>query len=204
MIEFLAANWVWIVLVGAVLALHRRGGCGAPMTAAAIHHPAGVAVGRRSLEWGVTAATVLALFYALVVGFASGSADHLIDQARRDWYFLAPIIVGFGTQVTLVVELRRRHRLSHGALAAGGTGAGASTVGIVACCAHHLADLLPVLGATGAAAFLLDLRIPFMVAGIAVNAVGIAAAARRLRHMGPAQPEAPTATTTGHSSCAAA
>ena len=28
MIEFLAANWVWIVLVGAVLAMHRGGGCG--------------------------------------------------------------------------------------------------------------------------------------------------------------------------------
>lgn len=173
------------------------------MTTAAIHRPAGVAVGRRSLQWGVTAATVLALFYALVVGFASGSVDHLLDQARRDWYLLAPIIVGFGTQVTLVVELRRRHRLSHGALAAGGTGAGASTVGMVACCAHHLADLLPVLGATGAAAFLLDLRIPFMVAGIVVNAAGIAAAARRLRRMGSARPDAPT-TTAGHRSCAAA
>lgn len=28
MIEFLAANCVWIVLVGAVLAMHRGGGCG--------------------------------------------------------------------------------------------------------------------------------------------------------------------------------
>lgn len=175
----------------------------APAIPAAIHPPAGVAVGRRSLEWGAAAATVLTLFYALAVGFASGSADHLVEQARQDWFFLAPIIVGFGTQVTLVVELRRRHRSSHGALAAGGTGAGASTVGMVACCAHHLADLLPVLGATGAAAFLLDLRVPFMVAGIAVNAVGIAAAARRLRRMGPARPDAPTATTE-HSSCAAA
>lgn len=171
------------------------------MTAAT--RPAGVAVGRRSLEWGVAAATVFALFYALVVGLASGSAAHLVDQMRRDWYFLAPTIVGFGTQVALVVELRRRHRLSHGALAAGGTGAGASTAGMIACCAHHLADLLPVLGATGAAAFLLELRIPFMVAGIAVNALGIAAAVRRLRRVTPAQPDG-HATADEDRSCAAA
>ena len=28
MISFLAANWVWIVLIAAVLAMHRHGGCG--------------------------------------------------------------------------------------------------------------------------------------------------------------------------------
>lgn len=144
-------------------------------------------VGPRSVRWGVTAAAALAAFYALVVGLASGSVDHLLEQARRDWYLLTAIVVGFGVQVALVVELRRRHRLSHGALAAGGTGGGASAVGMVACCAHHLADLVPVLGATGAAAFLLDWRVPFMVAGIAINALGIAAAARRLgRAQGPA------------------
>lgn len=140
-----------------------------------------IASGRRSLVWGAAASAGLAVFYAAVVGVASGSIDHLLDQARRDWYLLAPIVIGFGTQVALTVELRVRHRLSHGALAAGGTGTGASAVGMVACCAHHLADLLPVLGATGAAGVLLSWRVPLMLAGIAVNALGITATARRLR-----------------------
>lgn len=142
---------------------------------------AGIAIGRRSLFWGAAASAGLAVFYVVVVGLASASVDHLLDQARRDWYLLAAIVIGFGTQVALTVELRRRHRLSHAALAAGGTGTGASAVGMVACCAHHLTDLLPVVGTTGAAAFLLGWRVPFMVAGIAVNALGIAATARRLR-----------------------
>ena len=158
----------------------------------------GMAVGRRSMAWGIVASAGMAVFYALVVGLASGSVDHLLDQARRDWYLLAAIVAGFGIQVALVVELRRRHRLSHGALAAGGTGTGASAVGMVACCAHHLADLLPVLGVTGAAAFLLDWRVPFMLAGIAVNALGIAAAARRLARAGSPPVQAREA------SCAAA
>jgi len=34
---------------------------------------------------------------------------------------------------------------------------------------------------TGAAAFLIDYRIPFMIVGIGVNAVGVIIAARRLR-----------------------
>ena len=165
--------------------------------------PSGLRVGRRSLEWGLAATAALALSYVVVVSLASGSVDHLLDQVRRDWYLVAVIFAGFGTQVALVVELRHRHRLSHSALATGGTGSGASAVGMVACCAHHLADLLPVLGVTGAAAFLLDWRIPFMVAGIAVNALGIAAAARRLRRTGPAGYHA-AATSRKDASCAAA
>lgn len=135
---------------------------------------------RRSLRAGALAGTGMALFYVAVVAGASGSWDHLTDQARQDWYYLLAIIAGFGVQVALLSELRHRQRLQHDVAVAGGTGAGASTVGMVACCAHHLADLVPFIGATGAAAFLIDYRIPFMVIGIGVNALGIAIAARRL------------------------
>ena len=134
----------------------------------------------RSVRAGALASIGLSLFYVVVVFAASGSWDHLTDQARLDWYYLLPIVAGFGIQVALLSELRRRHRLHHGAAAAGGGGAGASTAGMVACCAHHLADLAPFIGATGAAAFLTDYRIPFMVVGIGVNALGVTVAARRL------------------------
>ena len=133
----------------------------------------------RSLRWGLVAATSLIAFYVLVLAWASGWT-HLRDQARQDWWLLAPIVAGFGTQVALTAELRRRHRAHHlGATT--GAGTGASTVGMVACCAHHLADLVPLMGATGLAAFLLDWRIPFMLGGIVVNAVAVTVAARRLR-----------------------
>jgi len=145
------------------------------------------AVGARSIRLGLLAGAGLALFYVVVVAGASGSWTHLTEQARQDWYYLVPIVGGFGTQVGLMVELRRRHRLHHGAAAASGGGAGASSVGMVACCAHHLADLVPFLGATGAAAFLIDYRIPFMVVGIGVNAVGVATSVRRLQQAPPAQ-----------------
>ena len=80
-------------------------------------------------------------------------------------------------------ELRRRHR-AHRLGATTGAGTSASAVGMVACCAHHLADLVPLLGATGVAAFLFDWRVSFMLAGIGVNAIAIAIAARRLHRLG--------------------
>jgi hypothetical protein len=135
----------------------------------------------RSLRAGFAAAAGMAAFYVGVVWFASGSSRHLGDQVRGDWYLLVLVIAGFALQVALLTELHHRHRLHGGAVAAGGAGAGASGVGMVACCAHHLADLLPFVGAAGAATFLSDYRLAFVAVGVGVNAVGITIAARRLR-----------------------
>lgn len=124
----------------------------------------------------------MALFYVAVVRAASGSWSHLADQVRQDWYYLAAIVLGFGTQVTLVSELRQRHRFNKHTTITGGVGAGASTTGMIACCAHHLADLFPIIGAASAAGFVTDYRVPFMLVGIAINTVAIILVARQLRH----------------------
>lgn len=135
----------------------------------------------RSIRVGLIGAALLGLFYALVVGGVGGLA-HLGQQAMDDWYWLVLILAGFGTQVALFVELRHRQRLHAELTAAAGTGAGASAVGMVACCAHHVADLAPIIGASGAAVFLTNYRVPIMLLGIVVNAFGVLIAARRLRH----------------------
>lgn len=157
-------------------------------------------IGRRSVRGGMMASAVLATFYVAVVWGASRSFGHLIEQIARDWHLLIPIIVGFGVQVGLVVELRRRHQMRGTAAAAGAAGAGSSTVGMIACCAHHIADLAPFIGATGAAAFLTDYRIAFMVGGLGVNSVGIGVAWRRLR--GPSSMRAAPAVREEESACA--
>lgn len=147
------------------------------------------AVGRawrtsRGARIGVLAAAGMAAFYAVVVGGLSGSFRHLADQVRADWYLLAPIVAGFGVQVGLMAELRGRQRAHRAVTSAGAAGSGASTVGMVACCAHHVADLAPFLGATAAATFLYDRRVLFMLVGLGVNAVAIVVMARRLRRVG--------------------
>ena len=143
---------------------------------------------RHSLHWGVTASGALTGFYVGVVA-ASGGWEHLRDQARTDWWLLTPIILAFGTQVALSVELRRRHHAQHLA-ATTGAGTGASAVGMVACCAHHLVDLLPLLGAAGIAGFLFDWRIPLMIAGLAINLAAVAVSRRRLAELTHSPPGA--------------
>ncbi len=149
--------------------------------------PAAGTINRRSIRTGAVASVGLVLLFVVVVAGASGSWEHLADQVRQDWYYLVAIITGFGVQVALLSELRRRHHLHPAAATAGGAGAGASSVGMVACCAHHLADLAPFLGATGAAVFLTDYRVAFMILGIVVTAAGVSIAAWRLHHT-PAVP----------------
>ena len=142
-----------------------------------------IAVTARSARWGVAAAAALMSLYMAILLAASGWS-HLRDQASQDWWLLTPIIAGFGLQVAFTAELRARH-LAHHLGASTGAGTGASTVGMVACCAHHLADLVPLLGATGLAAFLLDWRVPLMVFGLAVNGVAAVIAGRRLAALTP-------------------
>lgn len=138
-------------------------------------------LGAKSLRNGAIAAGGLTSFYVVVVWVASGSWSHLVDQASSDWVFLVLIISGFGTQVALFSELRQRIRTQQDMVVASSAGTSASAVGMIACCAHHLADLVPFIGATGLAAFVLDYRVPLMLLGIGVNATGVGLATRRLR-----------------------
>ena len=54
-----------------------------------------------------------------------------------------------------------------------GASGGMSTVAMVACCAHHVTDVLPILGLTAAATFLAQYRIAFMLVGLSTTLLGI-------------------------------
>lgn len=120
-------------------------------------------------------------FVAIVAGTAGWS--HLTQQVESNWWLLAPLVAGFAVQLTLMVELRRRHRLAHAAAASVGAGAAVSGVGMVACCAHHIADLAPIAGAVGAASFLTDAQRPLMAVGVGLNAVAVAFAWHQLHRL---------------------
>ena len=137
-------------------------------------------IARRSVLAGVIAAALLVSLYTAVLTATAGWS-HLIQQARTDGWLLLPLLAGFGVQVALMLELRRRHRLMHTAAASVGTGTGMSAAGMLACCAHHLAELAPIAGAAGVAAFLTDVQRPLMIAGVVVNGIAIAVAVRALR-----------------------
>lgn len=123
---------------------------------------------------GILAAAALIGLYLGLVTWAQ-DFGHARELLWDDRYFVGAIAAGFGLQVGLFVYLRRllsiRSRASATAATAAGTGT--STGAMLACCAHHLADALPVLGLSGLTVFLGDYRVPLMVLGVAVNAAGV-------------------------------
>lgn len=138
----------------------------------------------RPVVVGFLASSLLVAFYAGIVTAAQG-LDHAAGLLLQDWYFVLPIVVAFGVQVGLFVHLRisSQHQSTRSARALTGVGTGTSSVSMVACCAHHLTDILPLIGISGAALFLNDYRQPLMLVGIATNLVGIALMVRMMRRM---------------------
>ncbi|MBM4423220.1 MAG: hypothetical protein FJ030_07485 [Chloroflexi bacterium] len=119
----------------------------------------------------------MALLMGLYLGIVSvaESPAHALDLFWDDKVFVIPIMLGFGVQVGLYVLLKAGLYLPASAGAATTvTGGGMSTVAMVACCAHHVADVLPLVGLTAAATFLANWKIPFMVIGLLTNLIGIA------------------------------
>lgn len=132
---------------------------------------------------GLAAALALVGLYLAIVTIAQG-LGHALELLAQDRFFVAAIATGFGTQAGLYSYLRVGAHISNGttpstALAASGTGT--SSVAMIACCLHHVTDVLPLLGLSGAAIFLSQYRVPFMLLGIAMNLVGIAVMVRLIR-----------------------
>jgi hypothetical protein len=139
-------------------------------------HPAAAATAHFlwPLIIGVMAVAALVGLYLGLVTWAQGFG-HATDLLWGDRYFVAAIAAGFGLQVGLFVHLRRLLSLQARGSATAGTaaGTGTSTAAMLACCAHHVTEALPVLGLSGVAIFLGDYRVPLMALGIVVNAAGV-------------------------------
>jgi hypothetical protein len=123
--------------------------------------------------------TLLGLYLA-IISLAQG-VEHAVEQLATDAVFVGLIAVGFGVQVALFAELRaldRRHRVSAAVTA---VGTGTSGAAMLACCAHHLVDLLPLVGLSAAAVFLTAYQTPLFLLGIGMNVVGIIVIGRQLR-----------------------
>ncbi len=131
---------------------------------------------------GVLGATFLTGVYLGIVSLAE-SPEHALDLFWQDKAFVIPILLGFGTQVGLYTLLKKGLYLPLHIPAGGATtaaGGGMSTLAMVACCAHHVTDVLPLVGLTAAAAFLANWKIPFMVVGLLTNLIGIAVMLREI------------------------
>ena len=118
----------------------------------------------------------IASFYIGILTWAQGW-DYASSQFVRDRWYVVPIIVGFGVQAALYTVLR--FRLFIPVISTGpagsmmGASGGTSATAMVACCIHHVTDVLPILGLSAAASFLTRYQRPFMLVGLAMNLIGV-------------------------------
>lgn len=126
---------------------------------------------------GLAGTLLLTGLYFAIVSLAE-SPSHAAQLFWEDRAIVLPIILGFGVQVALYTVLRKRlfipvaHTGPSGALT--GASGGMSAAAMVACCAHHVTDVLPLVGLTAAATLLAEYRIPFMLVGLGTTIACIA------------------------------
>ena len=120
--------------------------------------------------------TFIASFYIGILTWAQGW-DYASSQFVHDRWSVIPIVLGFGIQAGLYSILRFRlfmpvTSIGHSGAMMGASG-GTSATAMVACCIHHVTDVLPILGLSAAASFLTRYQRPFMLVGLAMNLTGI-------------------------------
>jgi len=130
------------------------------------------------LKYAFLGSFLLFLFYYLLLYLVTKDPRHPFSQFALYQPWMSILIVGFGIQVGLYFLLRRGFRLNlnqkKDTKIAAGTGGAMSGVSMVACCAHHVADVAPILGLTGAAVFLTEYQKEFLILGVVANLAGIA------------------------------
>jgi hypothetical protein len=126
---------------------------------------------------GIVGMLFLSGLYFGLVSWAEGP-QHAVQLFWDERWIVIPIILGFGVQAALYTILKKRMFIpvsstgpSGAIMGAGGT---TSTIAMVACCAHHVTDVLPILGLTAAATFLAEYQTAFMLVGLGTTLVGIA------------------------------
>jgi Cu+-exporting ATPase len=127
---------------------------------------------KRGLPVGLGAGLLLLALYFGILTLSQG-IEHTVEQSAKLWYWLLALAAGFGTQAGLFDFIRRGLKARRAAAASVAASGGVSAGSMVACCAHHLGDVLPLLGLSGLAAFLADYQVFFIVVGMMANVVGI-------------------------------
>ncbi len=125
----------------------------------------------KPINFGLLGLAGMMIFYYVILAATTGDLLHPFFFFIIKWYFLAPLFLGFGLQMFLFQKLRIV--VHENSLKMAGAAAGTSGAAMAACCAHHLADVFPLLGLAGAAAAVSDYQDWFLGAGVLMNIIGV-------------------------------
>lgn len=123
---------------------------------------------------GLAAGIVLLGLYLSILTLAN-SFSHALSQFSQLWYWILILVIGFGIQIGLYFYIREsfRSKQMKSPTAVVATSGGASAGSMIACCLHHLVDVLPIMGLAAASLFLIKYQTLFLVIGILSNLIGI-------------------------------
>ena len=122
----------------------------------------------------LVAITLLLAFYFIIVTTVSGF-QFALSQFSSYWYFLISLALGFGIQIGLYSYLKwlvknSNMKIAGKTVAMTGT---TSTLSMISCCAHYLANILPILGIAGVLSVIAQSQVEIFWIGLAFNIFGI-------------------------------
>ena len=117
---------------------------------------------------GVLAGVSLFLFYMSVITFFQGF-EFAILNFKSVWYWIVPLVIGFGTQIGLYNSIKHTAQMTGTVAVSGGISGGS----MIACCSHFLLNIIPLIGFSGLALFLVKYQTAFFAIGIISNVFGI-------------------------------
>lgn len=127
----------------------------------------------KPIIYGAAASALLLGVYFTVLMLISGW-NFAQNQFFSFWYFIIGLAVGFGIQVGLYTYLKNLIKDGRGSGKVLGITGATSTVAMISCCSHYLANLLPFLGIAGLVTFAAQYQIELFWLGLAFNLGGIA------------------------------
>ena len=121
-----------------------------------------------SALYGILAGLALIIFYLAVVSIFQG-IELAFLSLRSLWFWIFPLAIGFGTQVGLYASIKHTAQMT-GTVAGSGAISGGS---MIACCSHYVLNLIPIVGMSALAGFLIVYQEWFLGFGIIANIFGI-------------------------------
>lgn len=128
---------------------------------------------KRAIIIGTSGTLGLLLIYFSVLSLLN-SVNGAIAEFSKVWVWILLLAFGFGLQLGLFayIKLSVQEKLI-AATAEVATSGTISTGSMIACCAHYLTNLLPILGVSALTVFLTRYQLPLLLLGVCSNLIGI-------------------------------
>ena len=124
---------------------------------------------------GMAGAAILQAVYFTVLSLLN-SPTYAWQQFIRLSPWMVPLVAGFGVQVGIYFYMRAFAKLAKQGLTGSApvaTSAGISSGAMIACCLHHVVDVLPVLGISAIAVILTEYQSFMLSVGVVSNLIGL-------------------------------